>query len=343
MALENEIVEKWISDRKSIIFWGASQRAKGIIKGLNETFPDISPKTVIDKGLAGSTIDVGGVEHSINAPDEISITNEDRIILFLSRRKTYEAVKRELELKGYKYGTNFIDASNIRDRNGGLLTKYRYSDINITELYSPWLEEQDFLDVMDDIKENTLVDVLRCYELWRLVCQSAKCLSGDILEVGVWRGGTGALISAAARRSDINCDIYLADTFEGVVKVTDTDLSYEGGEHSDTSEEIVTDLIGRMSLNRTKILRGIFPDDFGKDCDGNTYRFVHIDVDIYQSAKDVFSYVWHRMEHGGCVVFDDYGNMYTSGVTELCEELASQVNDGIFLYNMNKHGVFVKL
>ena len=93
----------------------------------------------------------------------------------------------------------------------------------------------------------------------------------------------------------------------------------------------------------TKILKGIFPDDFGQVYNDNTYRFVHIDVDIYQSARDVFEHIWSRMEHGGCVVFDDYGNMYTSGVTELCEKLSSEIADGIFLYNMNKHGIFVKL
>ncbi len=39
------------------------------------------------------------------------------------------------------------------------------------------------------------MDKLRCYELWTLVAQSCKLSDGDILEVGVWRGGTGALIA----------------------------------------------------------------------------------------------------------------------------------------------------
>ena len=46
------------------------------------------------------------------------------------------------------------------------------------------------------IKQNTLVDVYRCYELWSLAVRCAE-LPGDTLEVGTWRGGTGALLAAA--------------------------------------------------------------------------------------------------------------------------------------------------
>jgi O-methyltransferase len=38
---------------------------------------------------------------------------------------------------------------------------------------------------------NTFVDVYRLYELWQVLEQVAH-LDGDILEVGVWRGGQAA-------------------------------------------------------------------------------------------------------------------------------------------------------
>ena len=41
-----------------------------------------------------------------------------------------------------------------------------------------------------------MVDVYRCHELWTLAKQAAK-VEGAILEVGVWRGGTGAILAAA--------------------------------------------------------------------------------------------------------------------------------------------------
>ncbi len=52
---------------------------------------------------------------------------------------------------------------------------------------------------IDAVRRNTLVDVWRCYELWSLVGE-LRDVPGAILEVGVWRGGTGALMAARAAR-----------------------------------------------------------------------------------------------------------------------------------------------
>jgi O-methyltransferase len=62
--------------------------------------------------------------------------------------------------------------------------------------YCPWIDDEDFQGFYTIIKENTLVDIYRCYELWKLVLNAEK-IEGDILEVGVWRGGTAALIAGA--------------------------------------------------------------------------------------------------------------------------------------------------
>jgi hypothetical protein len=65
------------------------------------------------------------------------------------------------------------------------------------------------------IQRNTLVDIYRCYELWTLVEQTSK-LAGGIMEVGVWRGGTGALIARKALIAGVEDPVYLCDTFQGV-------------------------------------------------------------------------------------------------------------------------------
>ena len=36
-------------------------------------------------------------------------------------------------------------------------------------------------------------------------------------------------------------------------------------------------------------------------------RYCHIDVDVYQSARDVLEWVWGRLCIGAIVVYDDYG------------------------------------
>lgn len=207
--------------------------------------------------------------------------------------------------------------------------------------YSPWLNDQQFMVVYNQIKENTLVDIYRCFELWNLV-SNLKNVDGNILEVGVWKGGTGALIASALRNISTNSKVFLVDTFEGVVKAGEYDTTYKGGEHADTSVSIVGRLIEKLDLNNTKIVKGIFPDEVNLNAELSKIRLCHIDVDTYQSAKDVFEAIWPQIEIGGFVVFDDYGFWGCEGVTVLCNELQQQITNGSFIHNLNGHGIFIK-
>jgi O-methyltransferase len=44
------------------------------------------------------------------------------------------------------------------------------------------------------------------------------------------------------------------------------------------------------------------------------FRLCHIDVDVYQSAKDVTEWIWERLVSGGIIVYDDYGGDTTPGI-----------------------------
>jgi len=204
---------------------------------------------------------------------------------------------------------------------------------------SPWLNDGDFLDCYALIRANTLVDIYRCYELWSIVKQLDN-VDGCFMEVGVWRGGTGALIASAARSGVTDREVFLADTFEGVVKATGVDTNYRGGEHSDTSLSVVSKLIETMGLGNVRILEGIFPDETSHLID-KSVAFLHCDVDVYQSTKDIVEWVLPRMNAGGIIVFDDYGFYGCEGVTRYAHELKSR-DDLLFIHNLNGHAIFVK-
>jgi len=162
------------------------------------------------------------------------------------------------------------------------------------------------------------------------------------LEVGAWRGGTGCLLGARASTLNADKKTYLFDTFKGVVKVSDKDSFYSGGEHADAALEDVQTLAQTLGLCNLEIRRGIFPDDFQAEMGGRTFCLVHIDVDIYQSAKDVMNFVWPKMPAGGIVVFDDYGCPNCDGIPKLVAEYR-QDKDKIITYNLNGHAVVIKL
>lgn len=208
--------------------------------------------------------------------------------------------------------------------------------------HSPWLTDEAFRTVHRHIASNTLVDQYRCYELWQLLPQVAG-IPGAILEIGVWRGGTGALLAARARDCGIDTPVYLCDTFAGVVKAEPgRDGAYEGGEHA-VAEDVARALLERLGLTgRVRFLKGIFPDDTATYIKESQLRFVHIDVDVYQSARDILEWAWPRLVPGGMVVYDDYGFAQCEGVTQHVDEQRNRPDRRV-IHNLNGHAIVIKL
>ena len=218
----------------------------------------------------------------------------------------------------------------------------KYDVVSPIANYSPWNTDSEFLTTYGVIQHNTLVDIYRCYELWTLVEQAGK-LAGGILEVGVWRGGTGALIARKAVLSGIEDPVYLCDTFSGVVKAGEHDTHYKGGEHADTSQGTVEGLIRTLNLRNVRILNGVFPEETAHLIESGTrFRLCHVDVDVYESAKGVMAWIWDRMVPGGIVVYDDYGYSPCEGINTYVNEQRNE-NDRLVLHNLNGHAIVVKL
>lgn len=206
--------------------------------------------------------------------------------------------------------------------------------------YAPWRADREFQGVYRAIRHNTLVDVWRCHELWSVLGE-LRDVPGAVLEVGVWRGGTGALLAARANRLGLDETIYLCDTWQGVAKTGDVDIYYRDGKHDDASPEIVAKLITGMGLSNVELLEGVFPEDTADRISDATFRLCHCDVDVYESAKGVVEWVWPRLASGGVVVFDDYGFPACPGVTKLVDEQRMR-DDRLVLHNLNGHGLIVK-
>jgi O-methyltransferase len=202
--------------------------------------------------------------------------------------------------------------------------------------------DHDFVSIFEIIKNNTLVDKYRCFELWQLIKETAK-IDGAIIEIGVWKGGTGCLIAKQAELcAGGEGAVYLCDTFTGVPKASERDNIYKGNEHADTTKEIVEDLIRKLELKNILILTGVFPDETGKYIENINFKFCHIDVDVYQSAKDILEWIWLKMLVGGIIVFDDYGFYKCQGITELVNEEKNK-KDRIVIHNLNGHGIIIKI
>lgn len=215
-----------------------------------------------------------------------------------------------------------------------------YGHSPVSSDYRPWEADLGFYEAWRRVRDNTLVDTARLFELWELVEQTAG-VPGAILEVGAWRGGSAALMGLRLRDLGVEKRLYVADTFAGVAKAGAEDPYYRGGEHGNTSLDIISEFFHYLGLQNYELLEGVFPEETAHRVQDDSIALCHIDVDVYQSAVDVFSWVWPRLPRGGVCVFDDYGFLGCEGVTRVVGEIRMR-GDCVVVANLNGHAVVVK-
>jgi O-methyltransferase len=218
--------------------------------------------------------------------------------------------------------------------------EYAYETITRHRAYAPWANDREFFSVYSKARHHTLVAVERCYELWELI-HNLRSFRGAVIEVGVWRGGTGAILASALARTRPTETIYLCDTFRGVPKAGCNDSLYRGGEHADTSVDHVSALLKSLPVSNAVLVEGVFPDRTGPQIPPGPISLCHIDVDVYESARDIVAWVEDRMPPGAILVFDDYGFSSCVGVTRIVNEI-KKTGRWFAIYNLNGHAVLIK-
>lgn len=222
-------------------------------------------------------------------------------------------------------------------KEGYAIINYDDGPVHSYPYDAPWLTNPEFKVLYDKMRNNTLVDRTRCYSLYQLM-EQVSSLEGDVLEVGSWRGGTAAIFTTMLPHKNI----YLADTFQGVVKSSEWE-HYNDRAHDDTSVDLVLDFLNKkMLVSNFTILKGIFPEETGRQVKKKKLAFVYLDVDVYLSTKDAFNYVWDNIVVGGIVAFDDYGMISAcEGISRFVDEVKDDC-DKIFIQNLNGQAYIIK-
>jgi O-methyltransferase len=172
-------------------------------------------------------------------------------------------------------------------------------------------------------------------------------LSGLVAECGCAGGLSSYLLCSRLRRQDRRFDgsgYEIYDSFQG--------LSEPGAE--DALEPGADELVSRSlkaghfafplervqhslaAFPRIAYGPGWIPEAFPKD--ERRYRFVHVDVDLYQPTKAGLEYFWPRLVPGGIMVCDDYN---WGGAKRAVEEFASTTG-ARFSVTENTQAVFVR-
>jgi hypothetical protein len=158
----------------------------------------------------------------------------------------------------------------------------------------------------------------RFYSLVQLFRKTMP-MAGLMAECGCFRGLSSFLLCSTLKLADGGFDgrgYRIFDSFRGLsapqpedtIEGTDpqTELLRQmtrAGHFAASLEEVKEALRG---FPRIEYFPGWIPEAFPDEPDAR-YRFVHLDVDVYQPTRDSLEYFYPRLVAGGIIVCDDYG------------------------------------
>jgi predicted O-methyltransferase YrrM len=161
---------------------------------------------------------------------------------------------------------------------------------------------------------------LDALENLKLLLHKVKDIDGDVAEIGVYKGGSALEISKILT----NDNIYLFDTFEGLPETNEYDNYHKKGDFNDVSYENILKLF--ENNNKIQIYKGVFPIENSEVLNNKKFKFVHLDVDIYDSYKNCLNFFHDKMAKGGIIVFDDYNASTCLGAKKAIDEFVLSKN-----------------
>jgi len=151
-------------------------------------------------------------------------------------------------------------------------------------------------------------------------------LEGDIIECGVYRGGSLLKIAEVVNKHKSKKLIFGLDTFSGLPEPSTTDKRpscpdwIRKNKWGDTRFKIVKKLFYKRKYDNVFFLRGLFKDTLPY-FSNLKFSFVHIDADLYESISECIKFVKPRLVNGGIILVDDYNSPhYAPGANQAVHE-----------------------
>lgn len=215
--------------------------------------------------------------------------------------------------------------------------------------------DQEVIDIIRRVRHYTMTTAERISALVQAVkyVERAK-IPGSVVECGVWRGGSMMAVAYTLKRlGECNRDMYLFDTFEGMTKPTDVDVSLAGQPASIQFEETRTINGGsewchasiedvRSNLLATGYESGRFKFIKGKveeTIPGYApaqISILRLDTDWYESTRHELNHLFPRLSVGGVVIIDDYGHW--QGARKAVDEYFERSDTPILLHRIDYSG-----
>jgi hypothetical protein len=150
-------------------------------------------------------------------------------------------------------------------------------------------------------------------------------VTGDIAELGTYKGETATVLATMARR--LNTTAWILDTFEGfnAADLQGVDAAHRM-EFEDTSLESVRALVGEQNV---RYVKGYFPESASQMPDDLSFCLVHIDCDLYVPISAALNYFYPRLVPGGYLIVHDYACLAWDGAEQAVDEFFADKPEGV--------------
>lgn len=219
--------------------------------------------------------------------------------------------------------------------------------------------DEQALAIIDSVKARTMTPPLRVYGLVEAVRYVVGAgLAGDIVECGVWRGGSMQAVAMTLRSlQSTDRDLHLYDTYEGMTAPTEADVRIRDGR---TAADLLAehDLQERIWAHATldDVQQGMRETDYPAqrvhyhvgpveetipDKAPEQIALLRLDTDWYESTKHELEHLYHRIVPGGVLVLDDYGDW--EGARRATDEFLATLDKPVLLMPLSGGRIAVKV
>jgi hypothetical protein len=184
--------------------------------------------------------------------------------------------------------------------------------------------EAQFAAAWERCRDFTMTSPERMYALWSAARYvSAAGLAGDVVECGVWKGGSSMLAALALLAvGDRTRTLWLYDTFAGMTEPTERDVDHAGRDaraRFARAEQSGGWFVAPLDEVRVALARTGYPAERLRFVAGKVEETIpreaperiallRLDTDWYESTRHELEQLWPRLVPGGVLLIDDYGH-----------------------------------
>jgi O-methyltransferase len=199
-----------------------------------------------------------------------------------------------------------------------------YKDISPNE--NP--DDRTYVDIVNKIGPYTMTlkdglePTYALFQTIRYIVQNN--ISGDMVECGVWRGGSMMLIAHALQHfGDTSRQLYLYDTYTGMTEPDDIDIDFDNVAYKPvwvqtTKQDMVMGFGGSVESVKTNLRLTGYPEQQMHFIAGDVLQTIpgqlpshiavlRLDTDWYKSTLHELQHLYDLIVPHGVLIIDDYG------------------------------------